>query len=150
MIVHSAVFGDIDVAEDNIYMMPNGLFGFEGEGRYALITRQEDDVTLMWYQAVDSKVPCFNVFDPFEIIDGYEPMLESFDLKALRTDSPSDLQFLVIAVVPEDITRATVNLKSPLVLNPKEHLARQVIVRNSDYPIKFSLVEDAEQPSPQL
>lgn len=143
MLIRTAFFGEMDINEENIFDMPNGLFGFDFESKYALITKQEDDVTLMWYQPVTSTAPCFVVFNPFDIINGYDPVLEKPDLKALGVHKRSDLDFLVIAVVPEDVTKTTINLKSPIVINREDRLARQVILQNTDYPIKFPLAEEA-------
>lgn len=144
MLVNSAVFGPVEVDGENVYSMPDGLFGFGSVGDFALISKQDDDVNLMWFQAVEQQVPCFVVFDPFEIIEGYDPMVEPPDLRALGCKSEDDLSFLVIAVVPEDITKITVNLKSPIALNHKNNTARQVILSNKDYPIKFSLVGEQQ------
>lgn len=142
MLVDTAVFGPMEVADDHIFSMPEGLYGFEQVGDFALVTQADDDVTLMWYQPVNGQLPCFVVFNPFDIIDGYDPVIESSDLRALNCGKGDKLEYLVIAVVPEDITRITVNLKSPIVLNKRNKLARQVILANKDYPIKFALVEE--------
>ncbi|GHU80854.1 hypothetical protein FACS1894191_6990 [Clostridia bacterium] len=144
MLINTAVFGEVDVGEEYLFDMPDGLFGFDLSGKYALITRKDDDVTLMWYQAAGSAVPCFVVFDPYEIVNGYEPVLEKSDLKALEVTSGSELDFLVIAVVPDDISKITVNLKSPIAVNKKKKIARQVILQNAKYPITFALYGDAE------
>lgn len=142
MLINTAVFGPLEVDAEYVFHMPDGLLGFDGIHRYALITKQDDDVTLMWFQAVDSNVPCFVVFNPDEIVNGYRPEVEASDLRALGCDHPGDLSYLVIAVVPEDITKTTVNLKSPIAINHREKIARQVILSNKDYPIKFPLVEE--------
>jgi flagellar assembly factor FliW len=146
MLVNSAVFGPTEVEPKCIFTMPQGLYGFEEIDNYALITKQEDDVTLMWYQAISQTIPCFVVFDPFEIIEGYEPVMEPDDLKSFggKTDG---LVFLVIAAVPQDVSKTTVNLKSPIVIDPQNRVARQVILANKDYPIRFSLAngEEVEQ-----
>lgn len=142
MLVNTAVFGSVEVSGEQIFSMPEGLYGFDQVGKFALITKQEDDVTLMWFQSVDEEVPCFVVFNPYEIIDGFHPVIEASDLRALGCAKNDQLDYLVIAVVPEDITKITVNLKSPIVLNRRTKTARQVILANKDYPIKFSLVEE--------
>lgn len=144
MIVNTAVFGPMEVDSENIYSMRDGLYGFGPMGDFALISKTDDDVTLMWFQAVEQQVPCFVVFNPFDIIEGYDPEVELSDLKALGCSDADELDFLVIAVVPEDITKITVNLKSPIALNNKNNAARQVILSNKDYPIKFSLVEETQ------
>ena len=151
MLVNTGALGPVEVSPDHIFHLPEGLYGFEGKGDYALITKQDEDVTLRWFQSVDSTVPCFVVFDPFEMIDGYDPIVEPSDLNYLNSQDFSDLLFLVIAVVPEDIRGITVNLKSPIVINKRERLARQVILSNRDYPIQFPLFASEEEPQePQL
>lgn len=144
MLVDSAVFGPTEVDSENIYSMPDGLFGFGPVGDFALITKEDDGVRLMWYQSVEQQVPCFVVFNPSDIVEGYDPVIEPSDLRALRCKSEDELDFLVIAVVPQDITKITVNLKSPIALNHKTNTARQVILSNKDYPIKFFLVEEQQ------
>ncbi len=145
MLVNTAVLGPVEVSADNIFHLPEGLYGFEGKSDYALITKQDEDVTLKWFQAVDSSVPCFVVFDPFEIVEGYDPVVEPSDLQYLNCKDASELLFLVIAVVPEDISGITVNLKSPIVINKRERRARQVILANQDYPIRFPLFPQPEE-----
>ena len=139
MIVDTAVLGPVDVEQENIFHLPNGLYGFEGNSEFALITKRDDDVTLMWFQSVSGGAPCFVVFDPFEIIDNYQPVVEASDLKALGCKDSAELSYLVIAVVPENISEMTVNLKSPIVINKSQRKARQVILANRDYPIRYAL-----------
>lgn len=145
MLINTAVLGALEVDERDIFHLPNGLPGFDDTHQYALISKEEDGITLQWFQAADTSVPCFVVFNPFDIIDGYHPKVEAGDLKALHCADAQELEYLVIAVVPEDITQTTVNLKSPIALNRKENIARQVILSNKDYPIRFPLVEEPVQ-----
>jgi flagellar assembly factor FliW len=141
MIVDSAVFGPVEVPDEDIFTMPEGLYGFNECREFAIVKMEDGDVTLKWFQSVEAHVPCFVVFNPFEIVEGYRPVMESGDLRALSPRKDDALEYLVIAVVPEDITKITVNLKSPIVLNRRTRTARQVILANQEYPIKFPLVE---------
>jgi flagellar assembly factor FliW len=85
------------------------------------------------------------LFDPDEILVEYNPQVEPGDLRALGCRRISDLKFYVIAVVPEDFTKTTVNLKSPIAVNPDTNVAMQVILSNVDYPIRFPLVDESER-----
>ncbi len=145
MVINTAVLGPVEVSGDDVFHLPEGLYGFDRKGDYALVKKKDEDVTLMWLQALDSSVPCFVVFDPFEIIDGYDPFVEPSDLRFLNADELSDLLFLVIAVVPDDIRGITVNLKSPVIINRKNKRARQVILANRDYPIRFPLFNEDKE-----
>lgn len=145
MVVNTAVLGPVEVEMENVFHLPEGLYGFERKGDYALVTKEDEDMTLMWLQAVDASVPCFVVFNPFEILDGYDPIVEPSDLRYLDCKDASDLLFLVIAVVPDNVNDITVNLKSPIVINRRERRGRQVILANRDYPIKFPLFPQEDQ-----
>ena len=149
MLINTAVLGQVDVDEQNIYKMPEGLYGFEEEHKWALITQQDEGLTLMWLQAVGDDTPCFVVFDPFEIVQDYSPKLEEADLKQLGVKSEDQLSFLVIAVVPEDFSQISVNLKSPIALNPQTNDARQVILGGEQvWPIKYYLMgQDGNPPA---
>lgn len=139
MIVDTAM-GPFEVEKENIYRLPQGLLGFEQTNQYALLVQKEDDVSLKWFQAIDSADgPCFVVFAPDEVVNGYDPVLEASDLRALGC-ALSDLDFLLIAVVPDDVSKTTVNLKSPIAINRRTNTAYQVILANPDYPIRFPLV----------
>jgi len=146
MLIDTAVLGPVEVAEEDIFTLPDGLYGFDSPNQYALITRHEEEVTLRWLQSVESSVPCFVVFDPYEIIDNYAPVLESDDMRRLGCKDVGELRFFSIAVVPDDIQDMTINLKSPVVVNKATRVARQVILANRDYPIKFAFFapEDEE------
>ena len=85
--------------------------------------------------------PRFIVLDPFAILEDYAPEVPEEAMKKLRVDSAEDLSLLVIAVIPEDLNAATVNLKSPIAINFKEHLGMQVILGNRDYPVRFRLFD---------
>jgi len=147
MLLNTAVFGEIDVEPGDVFHFPDGLYGFEGAGDYALITKEDEDVTLMWLQSTQSTAPCFVVFDPFNVAEGYAPKVENSDLRHLEAKDESELSFFVIAVVPDDISQISVNLKSPVVVNKKTRVARQVILANQDYPIKYFLFgEFGEEP----
>jgi flagellar assembly factor FliW len=52
-------------------------------------------------------------------------------------ESEQDLIFLTIATVPLDAKRLSINIKSPVALNPARMIGRQVILLNEDYSVKY-------------
>ena len=145
MLINTAVLGQVDVDPNNIFHLPGGLYGFERASDYALITKQDEDFTLMLFQSVEGLAPCFVVFNPYDIFEDYTPAMEAGDLKALGVSGVDELSFFVIAVVPEDVHEISVNLKSPIAVNRKKKMARQVILSNTDYPIKYPLFGDEQE-----
>ena len=115
-----------------------GLYGFETVKDYVLL--QEDGSGAIWtLQAAEGTIPSFIVLDPFMVAVDYRPVLSHKDYEALGSPAESDLCFLVVAVIAEAPENTFVNLKSPLVINVKTRVGKQVIMEESDYPVRYRL-----------
>lgn len=142
-------FGLVDIDEQSIYHFPEGVYGFEEAGSFAVFMQQEDDVSFVYLQATEKQELCFLVFSPWDLFSDYEPRLAPGDLESLDVNSEKDLIFLTIATVPASIQHLSINIKSPIVLNPNTMQGRQIIVTNPDYPVKyFPFLPDTTQPQP--
>lgn len=90
-------FGEQEIEEDKIITFPEGIIGFENVKRYALLSPLGDGVFPMWLQAVDSKEPCFVVYDPMVIYSDYRfviPMRSRNCSTSTRTRRTAVLQWL--------------------------------------------------------
>lgn len=141
MLIHSAVFGPVDVNEAEIITMDCGPFGFEDYKKYVIIEHEDNGVILRWLQSSESSYPCFVLFDPLDIVVGYRPRIDFKACKLLDCNDVSDLKTYVIGVVPDDYTKATVNLKSPIIFNPANYKAAQVILYDQDYSMRFPIAQ---------
>jgi flagellar assembly factor FliW len=131
-------FGTIRIEDDSVYSFPQGVYGFEDVGSFAVFMHEEDGVSFVYLQAVYSAHPCFLVFSPWDMAPGYKPRVSDEDLRFFGVDSEKDLIFLVIATVPaDDVRKLSINIKSPVVLNPMNMLGRQVILLNEDYSVRY-------------
>jgi flagellar assembly factor FliW len=98
----------------------------------------------MWLQDADSVTPCFIVFKPRELFDNYTAAVSEEDIKALNLEADDELEFLAIAVIPEDYKKTTINLKSPIVINRNKKIAVQVILQQ-EYSLKFPIYQTIEE-----
>ncbi|MCL1903087.1 MAG: flagellar assembly protein FliW [Oscillospiraceae bacterium] len=147
MLINTRDFGEVEIADEELITFPAGIFAFEEMRKFALMSPLGEDVYPKWLQSVEDISPCFVVFDP-TIVDGnYTVKLEAFEKKLLKFDDNSadnmnsSMKLLVIATVPSDFKKTTVNMKAPIVINQDERLAAQVIL-NLDYEFKFPLYSD--------
>lgn len=129
---------DMEIDEKDIIHFKEGIPGFEEFKDYVLLQEQEVPF-IMTLQSVDAQFPSFVVVDPFAFVKDYNPNLSQSDLKYFNSENEDDLRFLLITVVPKDIKDTVVNLKSPLVISSKTNEAKQVILDNQDYPVRYSL-----------
>lgn len=134
--VRTRDFDEIEVTEKDIITFPQGIFAFEEYKRYILLTPLGDGRFPAWLQSVENPNLCFILFNPCEFCADYNVTVADDDICFLEINDDKDTIFYVIAVVPENHMEATVNMKSPIILNTVNNKAAQVIA-NEDYPIKF-------------
>ena len=60
-------------------------------------------------------------------------------LKPLGALNPEEILVLVTLTVPSDITKMTVNLQAPIIINAEEKKACQIIVDTDKYPVRFPI-----------
>jgi flagellar assembly factor FliW len=154
MEINTRDFGVININEDSVYSFPQGVYGFEDVDSFAVFMNEEAGVSFVYLQAVKSPNPCFLVFSPWDMARGYRPEVSEDDLSLLGVESEKDLIFLTIATVPpKDVRQLSINVKSPIVLNPLNMVGRQVILLNEDYPVRYkpfldvSLSDPAAEPA---
>ncbi|MEG0271889.1 MAG: flagellar assembly protein FliW [Hydrogenoanaerobacterium sp.] len=144
MKIETRNFGALEIDEKEIITFCTGIYGFEEYKEYVLLYDDDIGLPFMWLQSVKAKDVCFILTDAETVgITDYAPHLSAetrIELKLYGDDEPV---FRLITVVPEHFIDATVNLKSPVVLNPKNKLASQVIL-DENYPIKARLVPQTE------
>lgn len=133
-------FGEVDINENTIINVPNGIIGFEDTKRYTLLSPLGEGVFPMWLQAVDSTEPCFVVYDPWQIYPDYKFEIDDEMQSTLDASEDDALQLLAVAIVPDDYKKTTINLRCPIIVNTKNNIAGQTILE--DYEFKYPVYSE--------
>ncbi len=141
--INTRDFGETEVSESAVLNFPNGVFAFEDDRKFAVLSPLGEDTYPMWLQSMDHQELCFIVFDPSLIDDTYQVTLDSSEKRILNLKEGDNIRCLAIAKVPEDFRQTTVNMKSPIVINPETNTALQVILP-LDYPFRHPIYETGE------
>lgn len=143
MKINTKVFGEIDIEEDKIINFVNGIIGFPDLKRFTLIYNDEKGVNagIRWMQSIEEPAFAIPVMDPLAVMDNYNPVVDDELLKVLGNLQDDNMFVLVAATIPKDITKMSVNLQGPFIINAEERKACQVIVENADYPVKFYIYD---------
>ncbi len=144
ILIKTRDLGEQEIKQEDVINFPNGLFAFENAKSFALLTPLGREASPMWLQCIEEVVPCFIVFNPHDLILDYNPVPDKEDMETIKAESIDDLDFLVLAVIPNDIRETTLNLKSPVIINRKNNLAVQTIL-SEDYDLKFPLYKDIRE-----
>ena len=144
MQVSTKWFGTVDIDDNKIINFDLGIIGFEDCKRFTLIYDVEkgDDVAIMWLQSLDEPALALPIMKPEYIMDGYDPIVEDEILNTLGGDiRTANLVVFCTLTVPEDLTKMTINLKAPVIVNADTLKGVQLIADNEDYAIKYPIYD---------
>jgi len=138
VVIKTRDFGYVEVNQEDILVFNEGVPGFENLHRYVLLSHKDIAKNILWMQSVDEAEICFIVISPTELLPDYNPLLPQEVVRELKISSTDDFRLLVIATIPENnIKNMSLNLKSPIVINAKKGLAKQVILQTDEYPLRY-------------
>jgi flagellar assembly factor FliW len=138
-------FGLIDVEESKIIQFPEGVPGFEGIKRFALLDKSQDDVPFQWLQAIDNSELAFVVIDPFFVKGDYEVNVDDKEIEILDIKDIKSVMVLSIVVIPENIKEMTANLRAPILINLDNRVGKQVVLDKVEYEVRYSILEGLKQ-----
>jgi flagellar assembly factor FliW len=142
MVLKTRYFGELEISEEQVINFKHGIPGFENVKRFVLIDSDVEDSPFKWMQGVDEPRPAFVIVDPFVIRKDYEIRLDDEVLNELEIKSPSDVSVFCIVVVPDDISKMTVNLQAPVVINCANRRGRQLILDTDRYGVRHYILDE--------
>lgn len=130
--------------------LEEGLMGLPEYKEY-ILQIVDELMPVMLLVSHDEHRISFPVVNPWLVDADYAPKLSKEDQMALRVGSQDELAWFAIVNVNNDPVEITVNLKAPIVVNPRTGEARQVLLSQSGYqtmqPIKMLDVSKLPLPS---
>lgn len=141
MIVKTKHFGEIDLDKDKIITFEQGIIGFEDYKNYTILYDTEDGekASISWLQSIDEQALAIPVINPLLVKPDYNPVVEDELLKPLGEINEENVVLLLTITVPSDLTKMSVNLKAPFVINADTRKGSQIIVENQDYEVKYNV-----------
>ena len=143
MRINTRKFGEIDIAEDNVLTMPDGLPGFPGFDRFVLIEYPES-APFCWFQSIETANLALVVMNPFAFKPDY-----SVDLDQLirsrgwgNVKKEDLLVYVVITITGKGNHQSiTANLMGPLVINREKKQVVQMVITDPGYSHQYNVLE---------
>ncbi len=141
MVLNTEHLGEIEFQKEDIIHFPKGIPGFEEEKEFIVILTGDVEFPFTYLQSVKSNDLAFIVTDPFLFLENYDFELSDEDADFLGVKSEEqidDITVYTIVTIPEDLDQTTVNISAPIIINLKEKLGKQVILKEYDemkYPL---------------
>lgn len=139
MEIYSKARGKIEVSDDRLITIPEGLFGFEKFTQYALV--DSDYEPFLWLQSCEEPSLAFLIVDPFLISSDYETDIDDDYLSRIDAARPEDIIVMTIVTVPHDGGVITANFQGPLVINKKNRKCVQAILSDNRWSTKVNIAE---------
>jgi flagellar assembly factor FliW len=135
-------FGTITIDEDRIIGMPSGMLGFPDKRRFVILQHSEAS-PFFWYQCVDDPALAFVITSPFLCLPDYKvdisEVVREMAWEGAQEEKIFEL-YVVVNVPRGSPEKMTANLIGPILINNKAREAVQLVISNSPYSHKFSLV----------
>ena len=143
MKANTRLFGEIDIADDKIISLEDGMIGLPEYRNFALIfdeEKEKDKSSVMWLQPMDDPQTAFPVMQPNHVCPDYNPMVSDEMLRPLGGMTEDNTYVLVTLTAAPDPKDTSVNLKAPIVINTDTRRGAQIIVED-DYPVKYKIYD---------
>lgn len=141
MKVQTTRFGTIDVSEDQVLTLPDGMLGFSECDRFVLVDDELGE-PFQWMQSMKEPSLAFVVIDPARVLSEYHFSVKRDQIKALQTDDVEDLLVYVIVTMSGSILDVTVNLQGPIVVNKHTRTGQQIVLNDSKFSTRHPLFTD--------
>lgn len=143
MFIKTKIFGDVEISDDKILTFEDGIIGFPELKHFTLIHDEEKgkDAGIRYFQSIEEPAFAMPVMNPLMVCEDYNPQVSEEFLSSIGNISDENIVVLVTVTVPTDLTKMTVNLQGPIIINSDEKKGAQIIVEGGDYPVKFPIYE---------
>lgn len=143
MKIQTSRFGVVEVADTDVMEFSDGLLGFEHLKRFFIVD-PADETLILWLQSTDAPEVAFPMLEPKLFKGDYKVRLSANELRSLRIEEGSKKDILVYSIltIPSDVSAMTANLKAPVVINTASRLARQVVLQENEYSVKFPMYKE--------
>jgi len=149
MRLETSRFGAIDVGEEDVLTFTQPIIGFQDFRRFVLL-RGADATEVSWLQSTEAGDLAFILMDPRSVVSDYAVQLGAGELAELAVNAPAELEVFTLVVVPADPSQVRTNLKAPILVNRRQRLAKQTILENSAYPVRFVLAQAGSRPREEV
>lgn len=149
MKIQSKFFGEIDIDENKIITLVDGMLGFEKLKKYILIPNGQDN-TFKWLQSAEDSTVCFLVVEPVSFMFNYSLEISDDVVDRIKIRTPEDVLIYSIVVTPEDPAKISANLCGPIVINAMNRMGAQVISSNPEHQVKHYIIEELKKNTARL
>lgn len=136
MEIETTRFGRVEIDENLIITLPEGMLGFEDFKRYIILDHFDRESPFKWFQSIDDPSLAFVITDPLIFVPDYRAKIHTEELKSIELSDAATAITVVIVNIKRDHSEITINLQGPVIINPEKKLAKQAILRTDNHAVR--------------
>ena len=137
-------FGDIEFSKNDIIHFVDGMIGFQQMTQYVVVNTKEGS-PYRWLQSVQEPKLAFLVSVPESFMKDYAPEISDAHAAQLALLPETEHLVLVTTTIPAGNPKAaTANLAAPLIINLETRQAKQVILDDEAYTIRYPIFSGSQ------
>ena len=138
-------FGDIEFRKDDVIHFVDGMIGFQNLVQYVVVNTKEGS-PYRWLQSVEEPKIAFLLSNPESFVEAYAPTISDHEAKSLGLGAETPHLVLVTTTIPAgNPTQATANLAAPVIINLETRQAKQVILEDEAYTIRYPIFSGSKE-----
>jgi len=141
MKIETRKFGTLDVAHEQTVKFIQPIIGFPGFTQYVVINTGQ---TVSWLQSLEDASIAFPIVNPFNVMPDYDIEIPTLEAEALQLNGAQDAELWTVTVLAENASDVRTNLRTPIVINRRNGLAKQVVLSDNRLPLKYYFAVEAE------
>lgn len=137
------LFGTIDVDDSKLIEFPEGILGFPELKKFALMYDNEKNTAggFNFMVSLDETAFMIPVVPALVVEPGYSPKFTDDIESVIGQLTEENALVLVTMTIPSDVTKMTVNLNAPIVINTETRKGVQSVVANDEYDVKYPIYD---------
>lgn len=134
-VIHSTAYGEIPIQPDQVYFFNQGIIGFTGEKKYALLPLADTDLFIL--HSCNDKDVSFIIIPATKVSREFSFQIDTETIELLELNEPGDVvTFLIVHIADNQLF---INAKAPLLLVPSTHKGCQFVIHDPNYAVRESL-----------
>jgi flagellar assembly factor FliW len=139
MLLNSTRLGRLEVPDSKVISMARPILGFERLTEFCLV--EVDAVApFLWLHSIEDPAVAFLVVNPLVFFPDYRIEINSQEIAELHVTRVDAVETYVIATVPNEYQKMSVNLQGPILVNTINKQAKQLVLVNSEYKVRHYLM----------
>jgi flagellar assembly factor FliW len=139
--IQTKYLGEVEVEEQQLIHFATGIPGFIDEKRFILLDLA-DNPAFQILQSVETTDVAFVITSPHTVYPDYTIKLDDAIMESLQIETEKDVLLFSIVTLKSPFQKSTLNLKSPLVINPRSKRGKQYIVAIDEYSTTAPIVPE--------